>query len=227
MSAAHYHCAAWLSDDDDDSSNNADDHEQHRFHDSRLPPAAAGPVFLIQLFARIIPQDLDPGQEESEIPTIHKHFRVPRDHLLRDPTSWSTIVARLLEMEIPAEAHPIAIARIHECAQEYWGTRSNRQVVTMTVQISSSSQEYMGRISSSGRPEATSESAVEELEKVWIGRDGETKSCVICLDEIRVGSEATRMPCFHLYHGGCIRSWLRKSRFCPLCRFQMPSSVEF
>lgn len=47
--------------------------------------------------------------------------------------------------------------------------------------------------------------------------------CSFCLEEIMVGSEATRIPCSHLYHGDFIMDWLQKNRFCPLCHFATPT----
>ncbi|CAN1265974.1 E3 ubiquitin-protein ligase RZF1 [Linum perenne] len=46
--------------------------------------------------------------------------------------------------------------------------------------------------------------------------------CGVCLDEMIVRSEAAVMACRHLYHGECIRKWLRQrntAAACPLCRF--------
>ncbi|XP_057810060.1 uncharacterized protein LOC131024562 [Salvia miltiorrhiza] len=47
--------------------------------------------------------------------------------------------------------------------------------------------------------------------------------CCICLEELG-GVALRRMPCSHVFHGGCIKEWLRKSRYCPLCRYQMPAN---
>ncbi|XP_068329587.1 probable E3 ubiquitin-protein ligase RHC2A [Pyrus communis] len=65
-----------------------------------------------------------------------------------------------------------------------------------------------------------SKSSIEELERTIV----ETSTmCSICREEMMVGSEATRMPCSHLYHGDCIVKWLQRSRICPLCRYSMPA----
>ncbi|KAK6263894.1 hypothetical protein SCA6_019328 [Theobroma cacao] len=64
-----------------------------------------------------------------------------------------------------------------------------------------------------------SKSAIEALENVcWLG-DNE---CVICLGNFAKEEEAKRMPCGHVFHGGCIVRWLEKSHLCPLCRYAMP-----
>ncbi|EOY01530.1 hypothetical protein SCA6_007950 [Theobroma cacao] len=51
----------------------------------------------------------------------------------------------------------------------------------------------------------------------------EGENCVICLEELKVGSYASRMPCSHAFHGDCIEKWLKQSHYCPVCRFEMPT----
>ncbi|MBA0621141.1 hypothetical protein Godav_006790 [Gossypium davidsonii] len=51
----------------------------------------------------------------------------------------------------------------------------------------------------------------------------EAESCTICLEEIKVGSSASQMPCSHMFHSGCIEKWLKQSHYCPLCRFELPT----
>ncbi|KAL3620728.1 hypothetical protein CASFOL_035640 [Castilleja foliolosa] len=43
--------------------------------------------------------------------------------------------------------------------------------------------------------------------------------CSICLDQILIGAEG--LPCCHLFHKDCIKKWLKKSRYCPVCRYQL------
>ncbi|GMH20912.1 hypothetical protein Nepgr_022754 [Nepenthes gracilis] len=72
----------------------------------------------------------------------------------------------------------------------------------------------------------TKTSAIEALEKVWIDETPATQAmseCAICLEEFEVGTEVTKMPCRHIYHGRCILKWLERTHFCPSCRFNMPS----
>ncbi|KAK9149398.1 hypothetical protein Scep_008155 [Stephania cephalantha] len=55
-----------------------------------------------------------------------------------------------------------------------------------------------------------SKNAVDNLEKMMLepnvfgGCDG--SSCRICLEDMEIGSEVTRMPCSHVFHPGCIDS---------------------
>ncbi|PON67519.1 43kDa postsynaptic protein, partial [Parasponia andersonii] len=71
------------------------------------------------------------------------------------------------------------------------------------------------------------ESAIEEFEKVTtrMGR-AEMVRCAICLDEIPGGTEVSRLRCLHEFHGECIRAWLKRNHYCPLCRFELPSSLR-
>ena len=69
--------------------------------------------------------------------------------------------------------------------------------------------------------EPASAESIEGLEKVRIPVE-KAVNCLVCLDDVVVGSEAIRLPCSHFYHGHCIVKWLQTSRFCPLCRFELP-----
>ncbi|XP_068336659.1 uncharacterized protein [Pyrus communis] len=72
-----------------------------------------------------------------------------------------------------------------------------------------------------------SKSSIEKLERVKVEASSQGVCCSICLAEIVVGSEALGMPCLHFYHEECIVEWLEKSRFCPLCRFSMPTDDHY
>ncbi|CAA3032735.1 probable E3 ubiquitin- ligase RHY1A [Olea europaea subsp. europaea] len=58
-------------------------------------------------------------------------------------------------------------------------------------------------------------------------KDGtELESCTICLEDISMGSVVSTLPCRHVFHGDCISSWLKRSHYCPICRFEMPIAVD-
>lgn len=42
--------------------------------------------------------------------------------------------------------------------------------------------------------------------------------CAICLDPFRVGDTVRPMPCCHLFHAGCVDTWLKIKAVCPDCR---------
>ncbi|KAL7094133.1 hypothetical protein ACP275_11G082500 [Erythranthe tilingii] len=56
-------------------------------------------------------------------------------------------------------------------------------------------------------------------------------NCSICLENFSGGDggdynkeAALSMPCSHIFHGDCIKTWLMTSHYCPLCQFEMPTS---
>ncbi|XP_009771481.2 E3 ubiquitin-protein ligase RING1-like [Nicotiana sylvestris] len=78
-------------------------------------------------------------------------------------------------------------------------------------------------------PVPASAYAIEALEKVKVEKminmeENVGENCSICFDMLISEGiiEVTRMPCKHLFHGGCIVQWLEKNHVCPLCRFKMP-----
>lgn len=70
----------------------------------------------------------------------------------------------------------------------------------------------------------TATSSIDKLEKVKMKLDNQ---CSICLEEFESKlEEVTRMPCSHVYHAHCIVKWLEYNRLYPLCRFEMPKSID-
>ncbi|GAB4845516.1 hypothetical protein Ancab_038921 [Ancistrocladus abbreviatus] len=65
----------------------------------------------------------------------------------------------------------------------------------------------------------------EELEREDGDQDG---SCAICLEKLTAKeeeAEVLRLPCSHVFHGGCILKWLERHDSCPLCRFVLRCSA--
>ncbi|CAM0913976.1 unnamed protein product [Alopecurus aequalis] len=43
--------------------------------------------------------------------------------------------------------------------------------------------------------------------------------CAVCLEVFAAGDRCRRLPrCKHSFHAKCVDPWLKKSRFCPVCR---------
>jgi hypothetical protein len=49
----------------------------------------------------------------------------------------------------------------------------------------------------------------------------ELPSCCICISDIKLKEKVILISCGHLYHDKCIIEWLRKSKNCPTCRFNI------
>ncbi|CAD8152923.1 unnamed protein product [Paramecium octaurelia] len=53
-------------------------------------------------------------------------------------------------------------------------------------------------------------------------------SCAICLEEIQPQKEAVdiKLDCNHQFHYVCIKQWLQKSKFCPVCKEQVNCGAD-
>ncbi|XP_020573038.1 E3 ubiquitin-protein ligase RING1-like [Phalaenopsis equestris] len=51
---------------------------------------------------------------------------------------------------------------------------------------------------------------------------GDTQ-CPVWIEHFKIGEEAKKLPCEHLYHKNCIVTWLEKCNSCPVCRFELKS----
>lgn len=60
---------------------------------------------------------------------------------------------------------------------------------------------------------------------VRIDQSARGEKCTICLDDFVVGQEASKVPCKHMFHCKCIKTWLEVHNSCPVCRFELPGEV--
>ena len=52
-------------------------------------------------------------------------------------------------------------------------------------------------------------------------KEGINNECVICLSEYEAGDSITTLPCAHIFHTECIKSWLQSKNHCPVCKFEI------
>lgn len=44
------------------------------------------------------------------------------------------------------------------------------------------------------------------------------KKCLICLEKFVKGQKTIALPCIHIFHSECIKQWMKKKNFCPICK---------
>ena len=67
------------------------------------------------------------------------------------------------------------------------------------------------------------ESIIEDVDKL----DAERKNCIICLTDFINGDRTTPLPCFHMFHSDCIKSWLKDKTICPVCKLDLTKNNLF
>lgn len=50
------------------------------------------------------------------------------------------------------------------------------------------------------------------------GADEEGEICVVCQGEFEDGETIAELECGHEYHSDCIKNWLQRRNFCPMCK---------
>ena len=61
------------------------------------------------------------------------------------------------------------------------------------------------------------ETEVNDSEKL----DPDNKNCVICLEDFKDKERIICLPCIHVFHSECIKSWLSKNDCCPTCKYEL------
>ncbi|CAD7953059.1 unnamed protein product [Amoebophrya sp. A25] len=52
----------------------------------------------------------------------------------------------------------------------------------------------------------------------------ENAFCIICFEDQKLSSTATKLPCGHLFCKSCISNWLAKQCTCPVCRYELETT---
>ena len=51
--------------------------------------------------------------------------------------------------------------------------------------------------------------------------DPDSRNCVICLEDFKDKEHIICLPCIHVFHSECIKSWLERDNACPTCKFEL------
>nr|GMD80789.1 probable E3 ubiquitin-protein ligase RHY1A [Ipomoea batatas]GME00289.1 probable E3 ubiquitin-protein ligase RHY1A [Ipomoea batatas] len=79
---------------------------------------------------------------------------------------------------------------------------------------------------SSSKPRGLSAEEIKRLkEERFENGDDESSVCPVCLEDFLAGAKISPLPCSHVFHHGCIYSWLEKSASCPICRFDVTNHM--
>ncbi|KAG8465819.1 hypothetical protein KFE25_005389 [Diacronema lutheri] len=71
-------------------------------------------------------------------------------------------------------------------------------------------------------PQMAFEDAAEFRAAAALNDMGDAGACAICLCEFEADDGVRLLPeCMHVYHAGCIDSWLRRSKQCPTCKVEL------
>ncbi|KAK4736163.1 hypothetical protein R3W88_010424 [Solanum pinnatisectum] len=174
--------------------------------------------------------DDDDGLDVSSLESIIKTgiFQERCDRLPSNNLSWHNVTRMLHIMEVPVHRQPMILRQICTFADRIANEPYNRnkKILPMKVYISLPVDYFIEENENSNEEIRPANELVEEnLEKVKIEETelGSDFVCVICMEKMEVGSEATKMSCSHVYHGNCLMNWLGVKRVCPTCRFVLPS----
>ena len=56
--------------------------------------------------------------------------------------------------------------------------------------------------------------------------DHDKKKCTICLENYANGDNTIALPCIHIFHADCIKTWLKNKTTCPICKYEIKYENE-
>lgn len=202
------------------------------------PTTSRPPVFSIVSHVKFVhqPSDYDSDSEdedaepdflslmESRMEDVT--FEIECSELSEETTGRRAVEDMFRSISVPCRS--FMIDEVLMCAFEMLRepAYANRKVFHMDVDVSLLVDQLPVGVSIVEESEDEEEeetnrpASIDELERVEV--EGSTElSCCICLEGFPPCSEATRLPCSHLFHGRCIQQWLTKCNSCPLCRSEI------
>ncbi|XP_006343135.1 E3 ubiquitin-protein ligase RNF181-like [Solanum tuberosum] len=210
-----------------------DAHQDESLDTSSVEPTSYDQFFIkfeVEFLREQEDEDEDEELNVSRLESIIKIgiFQERCDRLPHNNLSWHNVTRMLHIMEVPVHRQPMILRQICTFADRIANETYNRnkKILPMKVYISLPVDYFIEENENSDEEIRPANELVEEnLEKVKIEETelGSDFVCVICMEKMEVGSEATKMPCSHVYHENCLMNWLGVKRVCPTCRFELPS----
>ena len=68
---------------------------------------------------------------------------------------------------------------------------------------------------------ALPEMTIGDLSKI----PADKKDCIICLCNFELNEKAIILPCTHIFHSECIKSWFQNQDTCPICKIKINEST--
>lgn len=101
-------------------------------------------------------------------------------------------------------------------------TNSDARLATALVESAREHEENHRMGPPPTAPAVLAKLPIVEITASDLEQDGNERCCV-CLEKQKVGDKALRLPCGHLYHEACARTWLAQHCTCPNCRYELPT----
>lgn len=83
-----------------------------------------------------------------------------------------------------------------------------------------SSSEFEGSIREKGLEKDIIDN-MEIFEIKNVEKLDEEKNCLICFENNKDGDKCIALPCMHIFHADCIKTWLNKRGICPTCKHEI------
>lgn len=124
------------------------------------------------------------------------------------------------EAVMPSESSVVVDDSVNYLDDDGMGYFDDVFTLDSVIQESMSIAEHRGFTTFPATTTAIDKLHIEKF-KEGVSSDRDSNTCTICLDRLTDGVQFMRMPCMHIFHEGCIITWLNRSNSCPLCRFKL------
>uniref|UniRef100_A0A0E0E0F4 RING-type domain-containing protein n=1 Tax=Oryza meridionalis TaxID=40149 RepID=A0A0E0E0F4_9ORYZ len=113
----------------------------------------------------------------------------------------------------------VALMLVVHIVVVFWALRRGRGASQGEEEEAGRAAEGNGGGAGGGGAKGLSADEIAGLPCHDVVKGGGGGDCAVCLEALEAGDRCRRLPrCEHSFHAPCVDSWLRKSRWCPVCR---------